>query len=623
MKIDPIRLVHITTVPQSLSFLSGHVGYMKAKDIEVLAVSSPGKNLAAFGDQEGIAVHAVEMPRRITPLDDLVALWRLFRLLRRIQPDLVHAHTPKGGLLGIVAAWLARVPVRIYHIHGLPYVTAKGPRRWLLQWAERTSCTLSHRVLCVSHSIRAVVVAEGICPSQEIEVLLAGSINGVDSQGRFNPATKCEKMRWHLRQSFGIPRDSLVVGYVGRIVRDKGFVELIEAWRTLREEFPLLHMLIVGPFEPQDPVPSNVECILRGTERIHLAGQIEDPSALYAIMDIVVLPSYREGLPLVPLEAAAMALPVVATRIPGCVDAVVDGQTGTLVPPRDAWALAQAIHRYLEDPALRRRHGLAGRSASYETSAKRSCGKHCIKSTPVSCAKKAFSSRKDSLQGAVSTDTVDSCRPNLTIGVSPIMTRAIKRLIDLVTASIALILLAPVIALMCGAIRLMMGRPVFFRQVRPGYRAKPFTLYKFRTMRETYNNDGTMKHDAERLTPLGRFLRKTSLDELPQLWNVLRGDLSLVGPRPLLVEYLARYTPDQARRHEVRPGITGLAQVSGRNAISWEDKFSYDVWYVDHWSLWLDLKILILTLIKVTRQTGISQAGHATMQEFTGTMGRP
>ena len=132
-----------------------------------------------------------------------------------------------------------------------------------------------------------------------------------------------------------------------------------------------------------------------------------------------------------------------------------------------------------------------------------------------------------------------------------------------------------------------------------------------------------MKHDAERLTPLGRFLRKTSLDELPQLWNVLRGDLSLVGPRPLLMHYLPLYTREQARRHDVKPGITGWAQVNGRNAISWEDKFSYDVWYVEHWSLWLDLKILILTLTKVLRQPGINQAGQATMSEFTGTVGRP
>ena len=192
---------------------------------------------------------------------------------------------------------------------------------------------------------------------------------------------------------------SLVIGYVGRIVRDKGLVELVEAWKTLRDQYPLLHMLVLVHFEPQDPVPSDVECILRGAERIHLAGQLEDPSALYAIMDIVVLPSYREGLPLVPLEAAAMALPVVATRIPGCVDAVVDGQTGTLVPPHDAWALAQAIQRYLEDPPCDEGMVWRAGSAFYVTSARRSCGKHCIKSTPVSCAKRRSAPRRHFFRG--------------------------------------------------------------------------------------------------------------------------------------------------------------------------------------------------------------------------------
>ena len=203
------------------------------------------------------------------------------------------------------------------------------------------------------------------------------------------------------------------------------------------------------------------------------------------------------------------------------------------------------------------------------------------------------------------------------------LARALKRSIDVAVAAIGILILSPILGAVVVAIRLMMGRPVFFRQIRPGYRTKPFTLYKFRTMREAYRPDGTPRPDAERLTRLGRLLRHTSLDELPQLWNVLRGDLSLVGPRPLRMQYLALYTPEQARRHDVKPGITGCAQVNGRNAISWEDKFSYDVWYVEHWSLWLDLKILILTLIKVTRQTGISQAGHATMPEFTGTTGRP
>lgn len=193
----------------------------------------------------------------------------------------------------------------------------------------------------------------------------------------------------------------------------------------------------------------------------------------------------------------------------------------------------------------------------------------------------------------------------------------------MVVATLGLLLLTPVLAAVAVAIWLSMGPPVLFRQVRPGWRSRPFVLVKFRTMRDAIGPDGTPLPDGERLTRLGDFLRKSSLDELPQLWNVLKGDISLVGPRPLLMEYLPRYTPEQARRHEVRPGITGWAQINGRNAISWEDKFSYDVWYVDHWSLWLDLKILMWTLIKVVRQTGINQAGHATMQEFAGSAGRP
>ncbi len=180
-------------------------------------------------------------------------------------------------------------------------------------------------------------------------------------------------------------------------------------------------------------------------------------------------------------------------------------------------------------------------------------------------------------------------------GVGPI----VKRAIDVIFSAMVLLILLPVMAVVVVAIRLTMGRPVLFRQIRPGYRAKPFTLYKFRTMREAYNNDGTLKLDAERLTPLGRFLRKTSLDELPQLWIVIRGDLSLVGPRPLLVEYLPRYTPDQARRHEVRPGITGLAQVSGRNALKFSERLRYDLEYVDSWCLWLDVRIIVQSVYLV------------------------
>lgn len=193
-----------------------------------------------------------------------------------------------------------------------------------------------------------------------------------------------------------------------------------------------------------------------------------------------------------------------------------------------------------------------------------------------------------------------------------------KRLFDVLLTSLGLIVLSPLLLLVALLVWVTLGTPILFKQQRPGYGGKPFTIYKFRTMTEERDAQGRLLSDAERLTPLGRFLRATSLDELPELVNVLRGEMSLVGPRPLLMQYLERYSPEQARRHEVLPGITGWAQVNGRNALTWEDKFRLDVWYVDHWSFWLDVKILLLTLIKVLRREGISQSGQATAEEFMG-----
>jgi sugar transferase EpsL len=194
----------------------------------------------------------------------------------------------------------------------------------------------------------------------------------------------------------------------------------------------------------------------------------------------------------------------------------------------------------------------------------------------------------------------------------------LKRLLDLVFVAIAGLLLSPLIIFVSGLILMNMGPPVFFRQVRPGLHCKPFTLVKFRTMTNDCDDEGCLLPDECRLTRLGRFLRRTSIDELPQLWNVLKGDLSLVGPRPLLMQYICRYSPEQMRRHDAKPGITGWAQVNGRNAITWEEKFALDVWYVDNWSLWLDIKILFMTLVKVFKGEGISHEGHATMEEFRG-----
>jgi sugar transferase EpsL len=194
----------------------------------------------------------------------------------------------------------------------------------------------------------------------------------------------------------------------------------------------------------------------------------------------------------------------------------------------------------------------------------------------------------------------------------------LKRAIDIAASFAGLLLLSPVIGAIALLLRITQGN-VFFRQLRPGIRGEPFTVLKFCTMNNKRDASGALLPDAERLTRLGSTLRSLSLDELPQLWNVLRGDMSLVGPRPLLMQYLSRYTPEQARRHAVRPGITGWAQVNGRNAINWEQKFALDVWYVDHVSFALDCRILWLTFLRVVRPQGISREGHATMPEFLGT----
>ncbi len=198
----------------------------------------------------------------------------------------------------------------------------------------------------------------------------------------------------------------------------------------------------------------------------------------------------------------------------------------------------------------------------------------------------------------------------------------IKRIFDLILTILAMVVLLPACVIISLIVRIKIGAPILFVQSRPGFQGRPFEMYKFRTMTEARDVNGNLLPDAIRLTGFGRFLRSASLDELPELFNVLKGEMSLVGPRPLLLQYLERYTAEQARRHEVKPGITGWAQVNGRNAITWEEKFKLDVWYVDNWSLWLDIKIIAMTIWKILKREGISQPGQATMEEFKG-IGKP
>jgi glycosyltransferase involved in cell wall biosynthesis len=352
-------LVHVATVPESLYyFLDGQARYMRERGMEVHGIASPGEMLERFANTNGASVHKVEMKRSISPLSDLRAVLSLYRIFRRIRPDIVHGHTPKGGLLAMISARVAGVPLRIYQIHGLPHVTATGLKRLILLLCEWISCQLATQVLCVSNSIRARAVADHVCSGNHSRVIGMGSINGIDTVHKFNPDRTCKA---DARRELGVPDHAIVIGFVGRIVRDKGINELLAAWDTLREQFPNIMLLIAGPQEGKDPVSDLLKAKVACDSRINYLGPVLSPLRCYAAMDVLALPSYREGLGLVTLEAAAMGLPVVATNVSGCIDSVLDGVTGTLVPPKDSGALAEALTRYIQDSELRRSHGRLGR----------------------------------------------------------------------------------------------------------------------------------------------------------------------------------------------------------------------------------------------------------------------
>jgi len=356
-----MRLVHVLNAEKALPlFLRGQASYMRERGCQVTLCLPGGAQLAEFAAAEQVVPWPIDIVREISPWKDVAAIAQLTAALRKIRPDVLHAHGPKAGLVGMIAGRLARVPVRVYHIRGLPSVSESQPQR-LLRAATKLTCRLATQVLSISHSMSTEVVQTGCCPVGKVKTLLGGSGNGLDAERRFNPGHLPPETRQAVRRRLGIPNDAVVVGFVGRLVRDKGIVELIEAWQKLSAADPQLRLLVVGPFEERDPVPQSVRELIESHPTIHCVGQDWNTPPLLTAMDLLTLPSYREGLGMVALEAAAMELPVVATNISGCVDAVQDGVTGTLVPAKRVAPLAHAIAAYAHNPLLRRKHGLAGR----------------------------------------------------------------------------------------------------------------------------------------------------------------------------------------------------------------------------------------------------------------------
>jgi lipopolysaccharide/colanic/teichoic acid biosynthesis glycosyltransferase len=595
VKTGPLAIYGVTTSISAMLY-RGQLDWLRRNGFRVALVASQGSDLDAFATSESAISLPLAMEREIRPWRDLVSLGRMVRLLYRLRPAITNFGTPKAGLLGNVAAWTVRVPARVYTLHGLRLETAHGLKRKLLWLCERVASACAERIVCVSPSLRNRGIALGLFPAEKAVVLENGSCNGVDTE-RFSPPRRGSAEACALAQKLGIQKTHLVMGFVGRFTRDKGIEELIEAFRELSTSRPELRLLLVGDFENGDPVPSDVRQYIETTQTILRPGFVADTSPYYALMDVLALPTYREGFPGVPLEAQASEVPVVITNATGSIDSVQDGLTGLIVPVGDPRALAEAIETLLRDPALRTTMGRAGRKWM-----ERDFRPQAI-----------WLAHADLYREMLKENAQRQARGR----------EARKRAFDLFASVAALVTLSPLIAGIALLVRIFLGSPVLFRQDRPGYKNRPFTCLKFRTMVKKRDANGNLLPDNERLTRLGRLLRSASLDELPQLINVLRGEMSFVGPRPLLMQYLERYTPEQRRRHEARPGITGWAQVNGRNVLSWQQKFELDLWYVDHQSFWLDIRILAITLLQVVQRNGISQSGHATMPEFFGGTPKP
>lgn len=359
------RLLIAVTSPMSGLFFKGQLAWLRDQGFEVHFLCSPGQPAEDIVASQCVNFHPVPMERGISPWRDLRALWRVIGVLRRVRPQIVNAGTPKAGMLVMLAAWFCAVPTRIYTIHGLRFETVNGLLGWLLFVLEKVSCTMATHVVCVGPGLHSLVRQYRLCSENKTRVLGPGTANGIDLN-IFSPTATTVESGVALRARLGISPDALVIGFVGRLVRDKGMEELILAWRELRQRFSTAVLLLVGDHEAGDPIAASERALLASDERVYQIAFTSEVITCYAAMDLLVLPSYREGLPTVLLEAAAMELPVVATRIPGCSDVVEDEKTGFLVPLRDTHALINAIARYLADPTLRVAHGKAARASVSE-----------------------------------------------------------------------------------------------------------------------------------------------------------------------------------------------------------------------------------------------------------------
>jgi glycosyltransferase involved in cell wall biosynthesis len=354
------RLVFVLNSAIALGFVQGQLQYFQDKGLEVTVLCPKRrKDEWEVAGPKNVSIVEVPIERKIAPWRDLQSAWRLWRAIRELRPTITNVGTPKAGLLAGLAAWLNAVPCRIYTLHGLRFETTKGIKRRILVSAERLACWFAHRVICVSNSVRERALASGLTSAERMVVLGAGSCNGVNAS-RFASTPEIIRRAAELRNRFQIPEGAPVAMFVGRVTSDKGIPELTEAFLRISERFSDLRLVLVGCFEDGDPLPAETRRLLDAHARIIFVGAVLDTAPYYAMADLVVLPSHREGLPLVVLEAQAAGKPVIGTSATGIIDVVANSETGLLVPVGDVPALAAAMERLLSDKSLAAKLGLAG-----------------------------------------------------------------------------------------------------------------------------------------------------------------------------------------------------------------------------------------------------------------------